>query len=78
MGIIILSKYRRIKEMIRVCPHCSNVNVNKLKEVIGSENIKTGCIGACRSFTKECVAKVDGELIIKQNEDDLIEYIKNK
>lgn len=62
--------------MIRVCPHCSNVDVNKLKETFGAENIKTGCIGACRAFSKEAVAKVDGELIIKQSEEDLITELK--
>lgn len=36
--------------MIRVCPYCSNINVDKLKKTIGEENVKTGCIGACRSF----------------------------
>lgn len=62
--------------MIRVCPHCSNVDVNKLREVIGTENVKTGCIGACRAFSKEAVAKVNGELVIKQNEEDLLKSLQ--
>ena len=55
--------------MIRVCPYCSNINVDKLKKTIGEENVKTGCIGACRSFSKEAVGKINGELVIKQTED---------
>ncbi len=35
--------------MIRVCPNCSNVDVNKLKTLVGEENVKTGCIGQCRA-----------------------------
>lgn len=62
--------------MIKVCPHCSNVDVNKLKEIVGGENVKTGCIGACRAFSKEAVAKIDGELVIKQNEQDLFDIVK--
>ncbi|MGL5328459.1 MAG: DUF1450 domain-containing protein [Peptostreptococcaceae bacterium] len=62
--------------MIRVCPYCSNVDVNKLKETVGEENVKTGCIGICRSFATEAVAKVDGELIIKQSEQELFDILK--
>ncbi|HSQ90378.1 DUF1450 domain-containing protein [Romboutsia sp.] len=62
--------------MIRVCPYCSNVDVNKLKEIAGEENVKTGCIGACRSFSKEAVAKIDKELVIKQSEEELFKLCK--
>lgn len=55
--------------MIRVCPFCSNVDVNKIKEIVGDENVKTGCIGQCRSFKKEAVGFIDGELVIKENEE---------
>jgi hypothetical protein len=62
--------------MIRVCPYCSNVDVNKLKEIAGEENVKTGCIGACRSFSKEAVGKIDKELVIKQNEEEFFKLCK--
>jgi len=62
--------------MIRVCPYCSNVDVNKLKEIAGEENVKTGCIGACRSFSKEAVGKIDKELVIKQSEEEFFELCK--
>lgn len=64
--------------MIKVCPYCSNIDVNKLKELAKNENVKTGCIGVCRSFSKEAVAKIDGELVIKQNEEELFNIVKNK
>lgn len=62
--------------MIRVCPYCSNVDVDKLKEVAGEDNVKKGCIGACRAFSKEAVAKIDGELVIKQSEQELFDSLK--
>lgn len=31
--------------MIRVCLNCLNVDVNKLKILVGEENVKIGCIG---------------------------------
>ena len=66
----------RRKTMIRVCPYCSNINVDKLKKTVGEENVKTGCIGACRSFSKEAVGKIDGELVIKQTEEEFLELAK--
>ena len=65
-----------MSKMIRVCPFCSNIDVNKLKEVAGEENVKTGCIGACRRFKSEAVAKIDGELVIKQTEQELFDIVK--
>ena len=62
--------------MIRVCPYCSNIDVNKLKEIAGEENVKTGCIGACRSFSKEAVGRIDKELVIKQNEEEFFKLCK--
>ena len=63
--------------MIRVCPYCSNINVDKLKKTIGEENVKTGCIGACRSFFKVAVWYLIGDLVIKLTEDEFLEDAKN-
>lgn len=62
--------------MIKVCPYCSNIDVDKLKKISGQENVKTGCIGACRTYSKEAVGKIDGELVIKQNEEDFFKICK--
>lgn len=56
--------------MIRVCPYCSNVDVAKLKELVGEENVKTGCIGQCRAYKKESVGRINGELVIKETQDE--------
>ena len=61
--------------MIRVCPFCSNVDVNKIKEIVGDENVKTGCIGQCRSFKKEAVWFIDRELVIKESEELFLKEI---
>lgn len=62
--------------MIRVCPFCSNVDVNKIKELVVEENVKTGCIGQCRAFKKEAVGFIDGELVIKENEELFLKELK--
>ncbi|RDY26489.1 DUF1450 domain-containing protein [Romboutsia weinsteinii] len=62
--------------MVRVCPYCSNVDVEKLKEAVGEENVKTGCVGMCRAYKTESVGKIDGEVVIKQTEAEFIEACK--
>lgn len=62
--------------MVRVCPYCSNVDVDKLKEVVGEENVKTGCVGMCRAYKTEAAGKIDGEVVIKQTEAEFIEACK--
>ncbi|MCO8921720.1 DUF1450 domain-containing protein [Clostridioides difficile] len=62
--------------MIRVCLNCSNVDVNKLKTLVGEENVKTGCIGQCRAFKKEAVGIIDNELEIKETEAEFFEACK--
>ena len=64
--------------MIRVCPYCSNINVDKLKKTIGEENVKTGCIGACRSFSKEAVGKINGELTTSKEIEKFKWYTTNE
>ena len=61
--------------VIRVCPYCSNVDLDKLKEVIGEEKVQRGCIGQCRAYKKEAVVKIDGILTIKQSEEELFKEL---
>ena len=61
--------------MIKICPFCSNVDVNKVKEIVGEENVKTGCIGQCRVYKKEAVGFIDGKLVIKENEELFLKEI---
>lgn len=61
--------------VVRVCPYCSNVDLDKLAETIGQEKIQRGCIGQCRAYKKEAVVKVDGNLVIKQSQEDLFEEL---
>ncbi len=63
--------------MVKVCPYCSHVNVTELKNIIGEENVKTGCIGACRRFQTESVGVVNNEFIIKQTEQEFLDFCKS-
>lgn len=60
---------------VRVCPYCSNVDLDKLSETIGEDKVQRGCIGQCRAYKKEAVVKIDGNLVIKQSQDELFEEL---
>ena len=61
--------------LVRACPYCSNVDMDKLEEVVGKEKVQRGCIGQCRDYKKEAVVKVDGILTIKQSQEELFEEL---
>ncbi|MDU2199118.1 MAG: DUF1450 domain-containing protein [Peptostreptococcaceae bacterium] len=61
--------------LVRACPYCSNVDMDKLEEVVGKEKVQRGCIGQCRAYKKEAVVKVDGILTIKQSQEELFEEL---
>ena len=62
--------------LVRACPYCSNVDMDKLEEVVGKEKVQRGCIGQCRAYKKEAVVKVDGILTIKQSQEELFEELR--
>jgi len=58
--------------MIRICPDCSNVDIDKLEKL--GEEIVEECIALCGT---EYVAYIgDDELIEAESEEELIEKIK--
>ena len=59
--------------MIRICPYCSNVNIEEIKILVGDDNVEEGCIGQCG---QEFVAYVNDELIETSSEEELLDYIR--
>ncbi len=33
--------------MIKICENCSCVIIDRLKELVGKENVQVGCVGSC-------------------------------
>lgn len=59
--------------MIRICPNCSHVEIEKIKCIVGDSNVDVGCIGECGTEFK---AYVKDELIEANSAEELIETIK--
>lgn len=60
---------------VRVCPYCSNVDLDKLAEVVGEDKVQRGCIGQCRAYKKEAVVKVNTNLVIKESQEELFKEL---
>lgn len=63
--------------MIKVCEHCSNVDVEALIQAVGEESVKIGCLEACAKYDTEAYGFIDDELVVEHNSSDWIEKAKN-
>lgn len=65
-----------MSKSVRVCPFCSNVNIEKLKEIIGEENVNEGCVGACRKEKIHFFGRINGVYVMTNTEEEFIEACK--
>lgn len=61
-----------MNKSVRVCPKCTKLNIEKLKEKIGEENVNLGCVGACRKEREYYFGRINGVYIMTKTEDDFI------
>ncbi|MEG0773817.1 DUF1450 domain-containing protein [Clostridium sp.] len=62
--------------MIRVCPTCSNINSDNLKNIIALDEIEEGCIGECSKHEGKYFGYIEDKLVIKDSEEDFIQEVK--
>ena len=63
-------------KMIKVCEHCSNVDVNELVLEVGSETVEVGCIGKCGAYSDKAYGFINDELVVEENSTDWINKAK--
>jgi hypothetical protein len=63
--------------MIKVCEHCSNIDVVQLKKAVGEENVEVTCIGNCAAYKTEAYGYVNDQLIVEDNQDDWIKKVSS-
>lgn len=61
--------------MVRVCPTCSNVDVDKLEE-LAPDNVEVECIGECGKHEGKSFGFINDELVIKDSEEEFFEAVK--
>jgi len=58
--------------MIKVCEHCSNINIELLKNEVGEDKVEVGCIENCAAYETEAFGFINDELIVEKDSDDWI------
>jgi len=61
--------------MIKVCEHCSNIDVVELKKVVGEENVQVGCLGNCAAYKTEAYGIYKDELLVKNSSKEWIDQV---
>jgi len=62
--------------MIRVCPNCSNVDVDEL-ERLSSDDVEVECIGECGQHENHSFVYINDELVIRDSEQELFAEVKS-
>ncbi|MBO1264443.1 DUF1450 domain-containing protein [Proteiniclasticum sp. SCR006] len=63
--------------MIKVCEHCSNINIEQLKKAVGEDIVQVGCIDKCAAYETEAYGYVDEELVVENNTEEWIKKVSN-
>jgi uncharacterized protein YuzB (UPF0349 family) len=61
--------------MIRVCPNCTDVDIEKLEELVPG-NLEVECIGECGQHEGKFFGYINDELVIKETEEEFFEEVK--
>lgn len=65
-----------MSKLVRVCPSCSNVDVDKLKKTIGEENVKIGCVSACRKEKAHFFGRINGAYVMTKTQEEFFDQCK--
>ena len=71
-GNLLVQRRNIMTKLVRVCLKCSKINVKRLKEKIGEENVHIGCVGACRKDRLYYFGKINGVYIMTETEEEFI------
>lgn len=62
--------------MIRVCEACSNVDIDKLGEIVPKDQLEVECIGECGQHEGKSFGYINDELVIKESEEEFLAAVK--
>lgn len=62
--------------MISVCPGCSGIDIEKLEEKFGADNIEVTCIGECGGKDNLIIGYSNGNYIEAETEEEFIKKIE--
>lgn len=62
--------------MVRVCPSCSRVDVEKLQELLQDMDLQVECIGECGQHEDQSFGYINDELVIKDSEEEFLAAVR--
>lgn len=62
--------------MIRVCEHCSNVNIQTVIDLVGEANVEVGCMAQCGQHSDETCVLIDDEVFTAPDEAQMVTVIQ--
>ena len=62
--------------MISVCPVYSGIDIEKLEEKFGKDNVEVGCIGECGGRDGLIIGYANGKYIETETEEEFISEIE--
>lgn len=64
--------------MVKVCKHCSNIQIESLQKVLTSADIEIGCIGHCEDYSDQVFGLINNHLVVCDDESQFIDIITSK
>jgi len=64
--------------MIKVCPSCSNIDVDVLEKKYGTENVDVSCIGECGMNENQSFGYVFEKWVIQDNEESFLSEVQSR
>lgn len=62
--------------MIKVCPSCSNVDIERLESMVPTSQIEETCLGLCGANFDQAIAYVNGEWIEADDEEEVFKAVE--
>jgi uncharacterized protein YuzB (UPF0349 family) len=62
--------------MVKIFGSCSNVILETLKSILSPEQIEVTCVFGCSSYEGKSFGFINGNLVVKDTEQDFLEAVK--
>ncbi len=62
--------------MVKVCGHCSNVDVEALKSVVDEAKLYVGCIEHCAAHADKSYGFINGQMVVVEDSEAFVKAVQ--
>ena len=62
--------------MVKICKCCSNIDEQKIREVVSESNLEFGCIDQCEQHGGKAFSLVDNILVVKETQEEFLALLR--